>query len=122
MEVAEVALRGKLAQPAARQRITVQHIQRVVCAYYGLTLEELRRRTRVRSIARPRMMAMYLCCQHTTASLPEIGRRFANPGDKPFDHTTVIHAREEIPKLAAGKEPHLLKDIEALERKIFDPA
>ena len=37
---------------------------------------------------------MYLAKQHTTNSLPDIGRKFSNR-----DHTTVIHAVKKIDEL-----------------------
>jgi len=37
---------------------------------------------------------MYLAKQHTTNSLPDIGRKFSNR-----DHTTVIHAVKKIEEL-----------------------
>ena len=46
---------------------------------------------RSRSLARPRQIAMYLAKQHTTNSLPDIGRKFSNR-----DHTTVIHAIKKL--------------------------
>ena len=49
---------------------------------------------RSRSLARPRQIAMYLAKQHTTNSLPDIGRKFSNR-----DHTTVIHAVKKISEL-----------------------
>jgi hypothetical protein len=49
---------------------------------------------RVRSFARPRQMAMYLCKQLTTRSLPEIGRKFGGR-----DHTTVMHGVRKIEEL-----------------------
>jgi len=38
---------------------------------------------------------MYLAKQHTTNSLPDIGRKFSNR-----DHTTVIHAVKKIEELS----------------------
>ena len=49
---------------------------------------------RSRALARPRQIAMYLAKQHTTNSLPDIGRKFSNR-----DHTTVIHAVKKIDEL-----------------------
>ena len=117
VEVAEQALRGKLLEQADTFRITVRHVQETVAAYYGMTLAELLRRTRVRSVARPRQIAMYLCCQYTQASLPDIGARFSLPADNPFDHTTVMHARNLIPELQE-KDAKVRKDVEALTRAV----
>jgi chromosomal replication initiator protein len=114
VEMAEEALRGRLGDGLAdTHRITVQQVLRTVAKYYGMEVHEMLKRTRVRSILRPRQVAMYLCTEMTTASLPDIGMRFALPGDKKFDHTTVMHARDLLPKLMA-ECPKIRRDVEAL--------
>ena len=67
---------------------------------------------RTRAVARPRQIAMWLCKQLTTRSLPDIGRRFGGR-----DHTTVLHAVRRIEELRAI-EPPLAADVEALVRKL----
>jgi chromosomal replication initiator protein len=66
-------------------------------------ISDLKGQRRHKGIARPRMIAMYLCRELTGASFPEIGLRF---GGK--DHSTVINAckrmtsiQEEDPELRA---------------------
>ena len=46
---------------------------------------------RVRAIAFPRQIAMYLCREMTELSFPKIGEYFGGR-----DHTTVLHAYEKI--------------------------
>ncbi len=114
VQMAEEALRGKMGDGVAEtHRITVQHVQRTVAKYYGMEVHEMLQRTRVRSILRPRQVAMYLCTQLTTSSLPDIGSRFAPPGGKKFDHTTIMHARDLLPVLMAGCAK-MRRDVEAL--------
>jgi chromosomal replication initiator protein len=55
---------------------------------------ELKSRNNSKSIAMPRQVAMYLCKNLTSASLPEIGRSF---GGK--HHSTVIHSIRKIEDL-----------------------
>jgi len=74
--------------------INIESIQNMVASHYKLSLEEMLSPRRSRSLARPRQIAMYLAKQHTTNSLPEIGRKFSNR-----DHTTVIHAVKKIEEL-----------------------
>ena len=74
--------------------INVESIQNIVAAYFNLNIEEMLSPRRSRSLARPRQIAMYLSKHHTTNSLPDIGRKFANR-----DHTTVIHAVKKIEEL-----------------------
>ncbi|MBI4748766.1 MAG: chromosomal replication initiator protein DnaA [Acidobacteria bacterium] len=74
--------------------ITVEMIQRVVADHYGLRPGDLKLKNNSRNIAIPRQVAMYLCKQLTSRSLPEIGREFGNK-----HHTTVLHSIEKIGQL-----------------------
>ena len=74
--------------------VNVESIQNIVASYFNLSLQEMLSQRRSRSLARPRQIAMYLSKQHTTNSLPDIGRKFSNR-----DHTTVIHAVKKIEEL-----------------------
>jgi chromosomal replication initiator protein len=47
--------------------------------------------SRVRRIARPRQIAMYLARQLTKMSYPQIGRRLGGR-----DHTTILHGNRKI--------------------------
>ena len=76
------------------RKVTIDEIQRQVAEYYNLRLAELLSARRARNIARPRQVAMYLAKQHTSRSLPEIGRKFGGR-----DHTTVMHAVRKVDDL-----------------------
>jgi chromosomal replication initiator protein len=92
--------------------ITIEHIQRNVCDYFGLKLADLRARSRTHAVAFPRQIAMYLARQLTHASLAEVGRAF---GGK--DHTTVLHAVEKIQRLLQ-EDPKFKKTIDSLTQGI----
>ena len=103
-----VALAEKAVQQlfAARARtVTAPRIQQVVAAHFGLKVGELKSNRRLRAVAFPRQIAMFLCRELTDSSLPEIGRYF---GGK--DHSTVLHACTKIARLEEGDEhvAHLL--------------
>ena len=89
---------------------TIHEIERTVCQRFHLTVEEMRGPCRLRKIARPRQMAMYLCREMTGASLPQIGRHFRR------DHTTVLHAQRKIAAMAAagGRMPKYLDELRAM--------
>jgi chromosomal replication initiator protein len=76
------------------QALTAPRIQQTVAAFFGIKTNDLRSKSRLRTITLPRQIAMFLCRELTTASLPEIGRYF---GGK--DHTTVLHACNRITHL-----------------------
>lgn len=94
------------------RRTTIEDIQRKVCEHYGIRLADMHSPRRARPVARPRQLAMYLCKQLTTHSLPEIGRKFGGR-----DHTTIIHGVRKIEELLAG-DPTLRADLESLKKAI----
>jgi chromosomal replication initiator protein len=61
---------------ASERKVTVEEIQRRVSEHYNIRLSEMIGPKRVRTYARPRQMAMYLCKRLTQRSLPEIGKKF----------------------------------------------
>jgi chromosomal replication initiator protein len=71
--------------------ITIELIQQKVAGYYNIKLDDMKSKKRTRAVAYPRQIAMYLCRELTTESLPKIGNNF---GGK--DHTTVLHAHDKI--------------------------
>jgi chromosomal replication initiator protein len=88
--------------------ITIDQVQRKVCELFGLKPSDLKAKTRTKTIAFPRQVAMYLARQLTHASLAEVGRAF---GGK--DHTTVLHAVDKIRTLMQD-DPKLRKTVETL--------
>lgn len=72
--------------------VTIENIQKVVAEYYRIKVADLKSKSRVRSVTRPRQIAMALAKELTNRSLPEIGRAFER------DHTTVLSACREVPK------------------------
>lgn len=96
----------------ARPRITIDEIQRAVCAHYRLDKSEMASKRRVRAIARPRQVAMYLAKELTPRSYPEIGRRFGGR-----DHSTVIHAVRTVEALRVA-DSELDAEIAAIRRSL----
>lgn len=74
--------------------ITCADIQKVVAKHYNISVKDMVSKSRVKSIARPRQLAIYLAKQLTNDSLPMIGRAFGGR-----DHTTIIHAIKRIEDL-----------------------
>lgn len=96
----------------SERKVTVEEIQRRVSEHYNIRLSELIGPTRVRNVARPRQMAMYLCKALTSRSLPEIGRRFGGR-----DHTTIMHGVRRIEDLR-GRDSQVAEDLELLRRAL----
>jgi chromosomal replication initiator protein len=103
IELAETVLHQLLAEH--EHAITAPRIQQTVAQYFGLKASELKSRRRLRSIALPRQIAMFLCRELTDSTLPEIGRHFGGR-----DHTTVIHSCTKVARLEESDEQiaHLL--------------
>jgi chromosomal replication initiator protein len=92
--------------------ITIEQIQRKVADFFGVSVSDLKAKTRTKAVALPRQIAMYLARQLTHASLAEVGRSF---GGK--DHTTVLHAVDKISALL-GEDAKLKKSVEGLIQAI----
>lgn len=93
--------------------ITVESIQKLVASYFNLNIQEMLSQRRSRALARPRQIAMYLAKQHTTNSLPDIGRKFSNR-----DHTTVIHAVKKIDELIK-KDNEIKQSVIEIKKKFL---
>ena len=74
--------------------ITIEDIQKKVASRYNIKVSDMSSSRRLRSIARPRQVAMYLSKILTPKSLADIGAKF---GKK--DHTTVIHGVKKVEQL-----------------------
>jgi chromosomal replication initiator protein len=62
-----------------------------VAAYYKITPDDLYGSSRIQAIALARQIAMYICREQTSLSLPKIGQLFGGR-----DHTTVMYANKKI--------------------------
>jgi chromosomal replication initiator protein len=67
----------------------IEHVAR----YFELSLDELYGNSRAAAIAQARQIAMYLCRELTSLSLPKIGQLIGR------DHTTVMYANNKIAEL-----------------------
>jgi chromosomal replication initiator protein len=67
----------------------IEHVAR----YFELSLDDIYGTSRAASIAQARQIAMYLCRELTSLSLPKIGQLIGR------DHTTVMYANNKIAEL-----------------------
>ncbi len=98
--------------PDKSKVITPQLIIDTVCEQYGAKKEEIMSKKRNSEIVLPRQVIMYLCREHTDASLEEIGKLL---GKK--DHTTVMSGINKIKKQIAVDE-ELNKNLDIIMKKI----
>ena len=66
--------------------------------YFDLAIDDLYGPLRAQQIATARQIAMYLCRELTSLSLPKIGQLFGGR-----DHTTVMYAHKKITQLIAER-------------------
>lgn len=110
MEMASEVLQDLLR--ANDRKVTIDDIKRCVAEYYNVKMTEMDSARRARAIARPRQIAMYMCKQLTSRSLPEIGRKFGGR-----DHTTVMHALKKVEELRQT-DSSLAEDLDLIKRKL----
>jgi chromosomal replication initiator protein len=94
VELAKEALKDLLS--VQNRQVSIENIQKTVADYYKIKVADMYSKKRVRNLARPRQMAMYLARELTDLSYPEIGLSFGGR-----DHTTVLHACAKIEELKA---------------------
>lgn len=92
-------------------KITVELIQEKVCEFYSISLGELKSKSRSKSIAFPRQIAMYLSRQLTDLSLIKIAESFNR------DHSTIIHGIDKISELR-DEDENLNIELNKLEEQI----
>ncbi|MCY4414100.1 MAG: chromosomal replication initiator protein DnaA [Alphaproteobacteria bacterium] len=107
MELAQEALHD-LRQTQVRQ-ITIQEVQKVVANHFTISVTDLLSPKRLRAVARPRQIAMYLCRELTQHSSTDIGNQF---GGK--DHTTVVHAVKNIHRLM-DNDPAFMNEVKNIK-------
>ena len=90
----------------------VKKIQNLVAKYYNITVDDMKSKKRLKKIAFPRQIAMYLSRELTNESLARIGLEF---GGK--DHTTIMHGIEKISK-EMKKDSGLVDVINQLKEQL----
>ncbi|CAI8275286.1 MAG: Chromosomal replication initiator protein DnaA [Bacteroidetes bacterium MED-G17] len=94
------------------REISIEYIQKLVSDYYGISVENIKSKTRKREITQARQISMYFAKQLTKASLKNIGAYFGGR-----DHSTVIHACQTVNDLI-DTDKRFKEDVEELEKRI----
>ena len=103
LDLAKRALKDMISIKTVED-ISIDLIQKKVANAFNISYSDMRSKKRVKNIALPRQIAMYLSRQLTEYSTTEIGNEF---GGK--DHSTVIHAVTKISEKYETDEPFRLK-------------
>lgn len=106
LDLAKEALKDLLA--IQNRQISIENIQKTVADYYKIKVADMYSKKRVRTIARPRQVAMAIAKELTQLSLPDIGEAFGGR-----DHTTVLHAHRKVMELRTS-DPAISRDYSTL--------
>ncbi len=94
------------------REVSIDFIQKTVCEYYEMSVEQLRDKTRKRDVVQARQLSMYLAKNFTKNSLKSIGDHFGGR-----DHSTVIHSCQMVQNMM-DIDVEFKKRVKNLERKI----
>ncbi len=92
LDIAVEALKD-LLKDRSLYKNDVQRIQRTVCDYYKISIDEMKGKQKNSAVNFPRQVAIYLCRELTTESFPHIGSYFGGR-----NHSTIISAYQKIQK------------------------
>jgi chromosomal replication initiator protein len=105
LEIAKEQLRleGKVEE----REITIELIAKAVAQYYKVNIGDIRGKSRVKTITKPRHIAMYMSYKILKKTLEEIGNYYSKR-----DHTSVMHAVKNIKEL--------IKSDQQLQQQIYE--
>lgn len=94
-------------------KITLDHIQQIICSSFQISLDALKSVSRRKELAMARKVAMYLCRQYTTESLVSIGKAFKR------SHSSVLYAVNGLGKeMSAEKSSKMKRQVEYISRRL----
>lgn len=96
--------------PKARHELTPEAILKLVALQFNVRAVELRSEKRVRRLAVPRQVCMYLLRKFHVMSYPEIGKFLGGR-----DHSTIMHGVDKIGRLVEKGDPEILQHVNTIE-------
>ena len=97
---------------STKREISIDYIQKVVCNFYNIALDQLQSKTRKREIVQARQVAMFFSKSLTKSSLATIGSQI---GGK--DHATVLHACKTVNNLIET-DKRFRQQVDEIEKKL----
>jgi chromosomal replication initiator protein len=92
--------------------ISIDFIQKIVCDYFGIPVDQINTNTRKRDIVQARQLSMYFSKKLTKSSLASIGQACGNK-----DHATVLHACRTVTNLIDTDKQFKLY-VDEIEKRI----
>lgn len=94
------------------REVSIDFIQKTVCDYYNLPIDQLKEQTRKRMIVQARQLSMFLAKNYTKNSLKVIGKHFGGR-----DHSTVIHSCQAVQNLI-DTDDEFKEQVDEIQKKI----
>jgi chromosomal replication initiator protein len=94
------------------REISIEFIQKLVCDYFSIPVDQVKSKTRKREIVQARQISMFYAKDLTKSSLKTIGMHFGGR-----DHSTVIHACQTVNDLIET-DKKFRSDIEEIGKRI----
>src|SRR5690606_11590219 len=91
LDLTKEALKDVIPEIKSMKNTEIIEIQKAVCEYYNISLNNLLSKSRKAEYVLPRQIAMYLVREIKNESYPKIGQEFGNR-----DHSTVMHSIQKI--------------------------
>ena len=114
LENAKEALRD-IIYPDKSNILTPEMIANTVCEHYGVRLSSIASRKKNAENVVPRQVIMYLCREHTDATLDSVARLLNKK-----DHSTVMHGVDKI-REELKVNPELRANVEIIQKKLNIP-
>jgi chromosomal replication initiator protein len=93
------------------QELSSERIRDFVAVQFNIRSDDLRSKSRKKTIAQPRQISMYLARKYTEEGLAEIGRTFNR------DHSTVLHSIRVITE-AMARNSSIRGQVDLLSKKL----
>lgn len=107
------SLQTSTMQANKQQPVNIRGLINTVAGYYDLTIDDLLGKSRMKRLALPRQIMMYLMRVEMKSSFPTIGQEVGGR-----DHTTAIHAYEKINREVQENEK-MRTDIELIKQRLY---
>ena len=95
-----------------KKSVTIEAVLHAVSDRFNVSISQIQSKSRTRSLALPRQIAMYLSRKLTNMSLTEIGGFLGGR-----DHSTVIHSDEKVTRLLK-KDKNLFFVLQKIESEL----
>ncbi|MHC1729889.1 MAG: chromosomal replication initiator protein DnaA [Syntrophobacteraceae bacterium] len=92
-------------------KLTIEHIQRIVCCAFQISPDELKSSKRRKELAAARKIGMLLCRRYTSESLESIGKSFLR------SHSSVLYAINDLTK-QMEKDNKMKRQVEHISHRL----